>query len=113
MGFMDKFFGGAPGSGNGSSASSSEKQPLVQKEITERKLDVTEYKTEKGEPMYFALMTDEETLVADTHAIGEAKNKLAELYNEFPHEVEALQGKPAAQVKEQLEALAHHHEMAA
>ena len=66
---------------------------LVEKNVTKGEKGVFELQLSgTGGPLYFALLNEEDTLVADDSIINDAKNRLQKIYAAHPAEVKALDG---------------------
>jgi hypothetical protein len=58
-----------------------------------------------GGPLYFALLSGEDTVVVSPTVIENAKNQLQEIYAHFPGEVKALNGASLAETTAKLSEL--------
>lgn len=67
--------------------------------------EVDMYHSKSGEPLWMALLSDEETLVLDPNTVHEAKNKLMQLMQTHGEEIVACQNKSTEECRELLSSI--------
>ncbi len=64
---------------------------------------VDEFHSKNGEPLWMALLSEDETLAPDAHTVQEAKNKLIQLMAEHPEDVKACKDKSTEECRQMLQ----------